>query len=97
MTKTKPIYLDFAAATPVDDRVLRAMQPYWQDKFYNPSAGYLAGKQTATDLNQFRQRLAVCLGSKSGEVTFTAGGSEADNLAISGVMQKYPEANLVVS
>jgi cysteine desulfurase len=97
MASPKSIYLDNAAATPVDDRVMKAMQPYWQDQFYNPSAGYLAAKQVRSQLKNWRQRAANILGVKPNEIVFTAGGSEADNLAIHGIMRRFPQAKQVVS
>jgi cysteine desulfurase len=95
--KRQPIYLDFAAATPVADEVLAAMRPYYSDKFYNPSATYLASQQVKKDLDQARTKVAAVLGAKPSEVVFTAGGSEANNLAIDGVMRGNPGANMIVS
>ncbi len=92
-----PIYLDYAAATPVDPAVLRAMQPYWREQFYNPSAPYQAAHQVAADIHTARSRIAHQLGAKPSEVIFTAGGTEANNLAIHGIMQNYKGANLIVS
>jgi cysteine desulfurase len=92
-----PIYLDYAAATPLDERVLKAMQPFYAEKFYNPSATYLAAKGVSYDLNDARARVASQLGARPAEVIFTAGGTEANNLAIHGIMQRYPDGNLVVS
>ncbi len=91
------IYLDHAAATPLDPVVLAAMQPYFVEKFYNPSALYLAAKEVAGDIASARAKVAEHLGARPAEVFFAAGGTEANNLAIHGVMQKYPGVNLVVS
>lgn len=93
----KQIYLDYAAATPVEARVLKAMAPYWSRKFYNPSATYLTAKSVAADLAQARKRIAAPLGVRASEIVFTAGGTEANNLAINGVMASFPRGNLVVS
>ncbi len=93
----KPIYMDHAAATPLDSEVLLAMQPYFSEKFYNPSALYLAAKDTSKDIAAARTRVAGHFGARPAEVIFLAGGTEANNLAIHGVMKKYPEANVVVS
>lgn len=92
-----PVYLDYAAATPVDPRVFAAMQPYFTDRFYNPSANYLAAKAIAADVQKARQSVAHWLGAKPSEIVFTAGGTEANNLALSGIMEQFPESNLVVS
>jgi cysteine desulfurase len=91
------IYLDYAAATPLDPTVEAVMQPYWQEKFYNPSANYLAGRAVAAEIAQARSSVARQLGAKPSEIIFTAGGTESDNLAIDGIMQAYPQANLLVS
>jgi len=96
MTKA-PIYLDYAAATPVAPAVLRAMAPYFSEVFYNPSATYLSGRAVAADLTAARQLVAKWLGSKPSEIVFTAGGTEANNLAISGIMTRYPKGNVVIS
>jgi cysteine desulfurase len=94
---SEPIYLDYAAATPLDGRVLSAMQPYFTDRFYNPSATYLAAKGVAAELAEARGRVARRLGAKPAEIIFTAGGTEANNLAIRGVLAQYPDASVVVS
>jgi cysteine desulfurase len=91
------IYFDYAAATPLDSKVLAAMQPFYIEKFYNPSATYLPAKAVAQDLGLARTRVAGVLGARPSEVIFTAGGTEANNLAIRGVMEQFPAGNVVVS
>lgn len=91
------IYLDHAAATPVDPAVLRAMQPFFTDDFYNPSATYTPALEVRKGLEAARAGVAHWLGSRPSEVIFTAGGTEANNLAIHGVMRQFPKANIVVS
>lgn len=91
------VYLDHAAATPVDQRVVAAMLPYYTEKFYNPSATYLAAKEVRKDLDTARGEIAAILGAKSSETIFTAGGTEANNLAVHGVMRQYPGAKVLVS
>jgi cysteine desulfurase len=95
--KHKPVYLDYAAATPVDERVAAAMRPYFSDKFYNPSAMYLAARDVAKDLAAARGTVAHWLGARPSGIIFTAGGTEANNLAIQGIMRQHPDANVVVS
>src|SRR3954452_15560834 len=97
MASQKTIYMDYAAATPVDTDVLAAMQPYFTDKFYNPSATYSAALDVHKDLEKARAEVALGFGARPSEVVFTAGGTEANNLAIHGVMRRYPGANMVVS
>ncbi|MCA9331098.1 cysteine desulfurase [Candidatus Saccharibacteria bacterium] len=91
------IYLDHAAATPMSDGVLEAMQPFFAGRFYNPSALYLAAKDVHHQLEIAREAVASILGARPGEVVFTAGGTEANNLAISGVMQQFPDGNIVTT
>lgn len=91
------IYLDHAAATPIDPVVSAAMRPYFTDTFYNPSALYMNAKLVAHDIAAARQKIAGWLGARPVEIFFTAGGTEANNLAIQGIMQKFPKANLIVS
>lgn len=90
-------YFDYAAATPLDPKVLAIMEPYLKEQFYNPSAQYLAAKHIAQDIRKARTRIAHWLGARQAEITFTAGGTEANNLAIHGIMRRYPKANIVVS
>lgn len=94
---TDLIYLDYAAATPVDPAVLEAMQPYFSAQFYNPSATYMAAEQVRKDLDAARGRVAHWLGARPSEVVFTAGGTEANNLALHGVMRQFADGNIVVS
>jgi cysteine desulfurase len=93
----KKIYLDYAAATPVDPAVVRAMLPYLSNDFYNPSALYLSAHKVAKDVNEARAKIASWLGARPSEIIFTAGGTESDNLAIHGVMRQFPNGNVVVS
>jgi cysteine desulfurase len=93
----KPIYLDHAAATPLEPSVLTVMQPYFSDKFYNPSALYGAAQSVARDLADARATVAGLLGARPIEITFTAGGTEANNLAIAGVMTAFPDKKVLIS
>lgn len=79
------IYLDNAAATPIDSRVLAAMMPYFSDEFYNPSAAYLAARQVRADVEEARHTLAKTIGARSAEIILTAGATESINLALGGV------------
>jgi cysteine desulfurase len=79
------IYLDHAATTPVDRRVLEAMWPYFADHYGNPSSRHPHGEAAARALEWARQVAADALCASPGEIVFTSGGSESDNLAIKGV------------
>lgn len=83
------VYLDYAAATPVDDDVLSAMRSYYTEQFYNPSATYLAGREVRARLEESRAKVAEIIGAKPREIIFTAGGTEANNLAVQGVMRSH--------
>ncbi len=91
------IYLDHAAATPLDTTVLAAMEPFFSDVFYNPSAIYQAARDTHRSIESARSDVARLLGARPSEVIFTAGGSESDNMAIHGIMRRYTTGNVVVS
>lgn len=82
-------YLDHAAATPLDERVFAAMEPYLKDQFYNPSAAYTAGREVRRAVDQARHQLAMVIGAKPSEIILTAGATESINLAIHGVMKTY--------
>lgn len=73
------------------------MEPYLSELFFNPSAAYLPARQVRADLQSARQRVAGWLGARPAEIVFTAGGTEANNLAIQGVLARYPQASVVTS
>ena len=78
------IYLDYAAATPVSPKVLMAMEPYFTDQFFNPSAAYLAAKKVREVYEDAKNRIAHVIGAKGNDIIMTAGATEANNLALSG-------------
>ncbi|MBQ3436453.1 cysteine desulfurase [Candidatus Saccharibacteria bacterium] len=75
------IYLDHAAATPVDKRVLKAMEPYFATEFFNPSAAYLPAKKVSADYEAAKATIAHAIGAKASDLVITAGATEANNLA----------------
>ncbi|MGQ9568391.1 MAG: cysteine desulfurase NifS [Anaerolineae bacterium] len=79
------IYLDHAATTPVDPRVVEAMLPYWTEQYGNPSSIYSLGRAAARALESAREKVASILHCEPREVIFTSCGTESDNLAIRGV------------
>ncbi|MEI7512556.1 MAG: aminotransferase class V-fold PLP-dependent enzyme [Candidatus Uhrbacteria bacterium] len=81
----RTIYLDHAAATPLDPMVLEVMQPYFSDVFGNPSSFHSLGKQAKDDVTMARQSIATFLNAHEDEIIFTSGGTESDNLAVMGV------------
>src|SRR5579875_1355800 len=83
------IYLDANATTPVLPEVLAAMQPYWTERFGNPSSAHAGGQQTRAAVERARGSVAALLGCTPKEVVFTSGGTEGDNLSLSGVLQPF--------
>lgn len=81
----RSVYLDYAATTPMDERVIAAMLPYYREIFGNPSSLHYFGQQAEAALEQARRTTAVCLGASPEELIFTGGGTESDNLALRGV------------
>ena len=79
------IYLDYNASTPIDPAVTAAMRPFLEDHFGNPSSGHWAASGAKTALEEARNQVAALLGAENGEIIFTSGGSEANNLALKGV------------
>jgi cysteine desulfurase len=79
------VYLDYAATTPVDARVLAAMLPYFSEHAGNPSSMHTFGQDARAAVDRARVETAALLGARPGEIVFTSGATEADNLAIAGV------------
>lgn len=82
MNQADSIYLDYAAASPIDEVVLREMEPYFSDRFYNPSSPYDKAVEVRRDLERARSKIASLIGAKSAEIIFTAGATESINLAL---------------
>lgn len=79
------IYLDHAAATPVDQKVLAAMQPFFSDNFYNPSAPYSPAIKVRREYEAAKQAIAQTIGAKADDLVMTAGATESINLAFSSI------------
>jgi len=84
MSALREVYLDHAATTPLDPRVLEAMLPYLEGAYGNPSSFHTMGKQTKDAMDDARARIAAILHVRADEILFTSGGTESDNLAILG-------------
>ncbi len=89
----KEIFLDYASGTPIDSEVFSAMKPYFTDVFYNPSAIYSGGVVVRERLYEARKKVADVLKARPQEIIFTDGGTEANNLAIFGVVSAWQEQN----
>lgn len=81
----KRIYLDYAATTPTHPEVIRAMLPYFDGNFGNPSSIHSFGQEARVAVEEARDKVASLIGAGSEEVVFTSGGTEADNFAIRGI------------
>lgn len=79
------IYLDHAATTPTDPRVVEAMMPYLTEKFGNPSTLYSIGREAKGAIEETREKVARVINADPGEIFFTSGGTESDNHALVGI------------
>lgn len=79
------IYLDHAAATPVNEKALEAMRPYFDEEFFNPSAAYLPAKKVAHEYEEAKGVIAHAIGAKANDLVITAGATEANNLAFTAI------------
>jgi len=84
-TITSKIYLDYAATTPVDSRVLKAMLPYFSEKFGNTMSWHSFGQEAKEALEESREAVANLLGAKPQEIIFTGSATESNNLALKGI------------
>jgi cysteine desulfurase len=85
----RPIYLDYQATTPMDERVLAAMMPYFTQFFGNSYSQHLYGWEADSAIKQARSAIADSINSTAEEIIFTSGATEANNLAIKGVAEAY--------
>ena len=87
--KNNKIYLDYAATTPVDKEVLKAMMPYFSDKFGNASSVHSFGQEAIAAMDQAREKIAELLNCRFDEIIFTGSATEANNLAIQGIARNF--------
>lgn len=93
----KYIYMDNAATTKVRPEVVQAMIPMLEVEFANPSSLHSAGQRAKELLEQARNKVAAGMNAKANEIIFTSGGTEADNLAIQGVMKLFESGHIITS
>lgn len=92
-----PVYLDHNATTPLNPMVLEAMKPYLSGIYGNPSSVHRFGRLTRDALEQARLQVACTVGAEPNQIIFTSGGTEANNLAIKGVLENLPFSRFAVS
>lgn len=88
------IYLDHAAATPLDERVFLAMKPYFSERFFNPSSPYAPALEVRREYEAAKQALAQTFGAKADEIVITAGATESINLAFNSIGGHVVTANI---
>ncbi len=91
------VYFDHAATTAVDPRVLEVMVPYFTEKYGNPSELHRVGREARAAVEQARAQVAAALNAGEREIVFTAGGTEGDNLALLGYLQRFEPGHLIIS
>jgi len=97
MATTEPIYLDHNATTPLLPEVVEAMLPYLREHFGNPSSGHVYGIRARSAVARAREQVAASLGCDAEEIIFTSGGTEANNLAIRGVLESVDRRRVVTT
>ena len=86
--RKKFIYLDYAASTPVDKKVQKAMMPFFRQEFGNPSSSHQLGQRAKAAVEGAREQVAKFLSCSANEIVFTSGATEANNIAVQGVIEK---------
>src|SRR5215469_14187837 len=87
-----PAYLDHAASTPLRSEAAAAMIPWLTERFGNPSGSHAVARAARAAVDDARDEVATALGVEPGGVIFTGGGTEADNLALTGILARRPGA-----
>ncbi|GAB3006824.1 cysteine desulfurase family protein [Cyclobacterium sediminis] len=97
MNELASLYFDNAATTSLDERVLEEMLPYLKSNFGNPSSAHSHGRDARAALEKARKKIAGLLNVSPGEIIFTSGGTEADNMAICGAIATYDIKHIITS
>lgn len=94
---TEPIYFDHASTTPVDDRVLEEILPFYKNQFGNANSAHQYGRATKVAIEDSRELIAKLIGAEPSEIIFTSGGTESDNAAIKGVVNATRKTEIITS
>ena len=93
----KTVYVDNAATTRIDERVIQEMLPWLSDKYGNASQLYSFAREPRQAITKAREVIASCIGASPDEIYFTSGGTESDNWAIKGSAFADPEHRLIIT
>ena len=93
----RTVYFDHAATTAVDPRVFAEMEPYFVERYGNPSEIHRLGRETREAVEQARAKVAAALGATDKEIVFTGGGTESDNMALIGYLRRFETGHLIIS
>ncbi len=91
------IYLDHNATTPLDERVLESMLPFLRSEYGNPSSSHRLGRTARAAVETARGQLAALINASPAQIIFTSGGTEANNLALKGVLARCPHGRIAIS
>ena len=91
------IYLDNAASTPVDEKVIEEMLPYFREQYGNPSSIHRHGRLANTAIQNARKRIAALINADSNEILLTSGGTESNNTAIYGIASQSKGKHIITS
>lgn len=93
----RTVYFDHAATTPVDERVLEAMKPYFTRHFGNANSAHQLGNNAKVAVEEAREKIAELIGAEPAEIIFTSGGTESDNAIIKGVLEASGKSEVITS
>lgn len=93
----RTVYFDHAATTPVDERVLEAMLPYFTEHYGNANSAHQLGNNAKVAVEESREKIAELIGAEPAEIIFTSGGTESDNAVIKGVLQATGKTEIITS
>jgi len=95
--ESRKVYMDHGATTPLREEVLEAMMPFLREKFGNPSSIHAQGREARQAVDAAREVVAAALGAEPGEIFFTSGGTESNNIALRGTAALKPKSHFITS